>query len=241
MTGTIDKSSDRVKRMFSAIASKYDLMNHLLSCNIDKSWRRAVVKTLPPLSSQPILDVCTGTGDLAIAYWHAAHGSAPVTGTDFCADMLSFAEKKKEQLQAKNLTFLEADTLRLPFPDNHFQLVTVAFGLRNVEDTQGGLREMLRVCRPGGHVGILEFSKPTAWPLSAIYQAYFRHVLPKIGQWMARNEESAYAYLPASVAEFPSGEELANLMRDVGFHAVHYRPLTLGIATLYIGTKACVP
>ncbi len=238
MTQTVDKSSERVKRMFSAISSKYDLMNHLLSCNIDKSWRNTVVKTLPPLGDSPILDACTGTGDLAIAYWKATRGKTPVIGTDFCADMLSIADKKKAKLAAtENLTFLEADTLNLPFRDDHFQIVTVAFGLRNVEDTRGGLAEIRRVCRPGGRVGILEFSKPNVWPLSFLYQVYFRIILPRVGQFLSRNEESAYAYLPASVAEFPSGEALARMMREAGFRAVQFKPLTMGIATLYIGTK----
>jgi demethylmenaquinone methyltransferase / 2-methoxy-6-polyprenyl-1,4-benzoquinol methylase len=238
MAQTVDKSSERVKRMFSAISSKYDLMNHLLSCNIDKSWRNKVVKTIPPLGDAPILDACTGTGDLAIAYWQATHGKTPVIGTDFCAEMLALAEKKKTRLSAReNLTFLEADTLHLPFPDHHFQIVTVAFGLRNVEDTRGGLDEIRRVCRPGGRVGILEFSQPHVWPLSSLYQAYFRLILPRLGQFLSRNQESAYSYLPASVAEFPSGEALANLMRTAGFRAVHFMPLTMGIATLYVGTK----
>ncbi len=238
MPTVVDKSGDRIKRMFAGIAGKYDLMNHMLSCNVDRLWRRTTVKALPPDGKGPILDVCTGTGDLALAYWKASGGETPIIGTDFCPEMLTIARQKQGRLGIqRNLEFKEADAQDLPFSNDTFQLVTVAFGLRNVENTELGLTEMLRVCRPGGRVGILEFSRPGVWPLSALYQAYFRHILPRIGQWIARNDESAYAYLPASVGAFPSGEELASILRAVGFRAVTYRPLTLGIATLYVGTK----
>jgi demethylmenaquinone methyltransferase/2-methoxy-6-polyprenyl-1,4-benzoquinol methylase len=135
------------------------------------------------------------------------------------------------------ITLLQADTLRLPFPDDMFQIVSVAFGLRNVADTDAGLREMVRVCRGGGRVAILEFSTPTAWPLGALYGWYFRHVLPRIGQALARNQQAAYNYLPQSVGHFPQGEALATRMRAAGLGEVQFKPFTLGVATLYTGRK----
>lgn len=234
----VDKSGDRVRRMFAAIASKYDAMNHLLSLNIDRSWRRRTVRMLPPHGEAPILDLCTGTGDLALEYWKVTAGRTSIVGVDFCPEMLAVAERKKERSGGGDeLRFLEADAQALPFPADHFQIVTVAFGLRNVEDTRQGLREIHRVCRPGGRVGILEFSRPTVWPLSALYRLYFQHVLPKLGQRFARNPESAYAYLPQSVMEFPDGARLARLIEETGFRAVTFHSFTGGIATLYLGTK----
>lgn len=239
----VDKSGSRVKQMFHEIAPRYDLMNHLLSLNIDRYWRRAAVQLVPPISGdQPILDLCTGTGDLAFAYQRMAKG-APVVAADFCREMLKYGEQKKRNRRLDGeITFVEADAQHLPFADNLFQIVCVAFGLRNVSDTDQGLSEMVRVCRPGGRVSVLEFSKPRVWPLSAIYSLYFRHLLPRVGQHLAKNNLSAYEYLPQSVAEFPDGERLAERMRRAGLCDVGFRPLTFGIATLYVGTKpGCQP
>ncbi len=135
------------------------------------------------------------------------------------------------------LNFLEADAQRLPLPDDHFQIVCVAFGLRNITDTDRGLREMTRVCRPGGRVAVLEFSQPRWQPFRAVYGWYFQNVLPRIGQALARNRLDAYNYLPESVGEFPSGEALVERMRTAGLHDVRHYPLTLGVATLYVGVK----
>lgn len=234
----VDKSSARVQRMFSEIAPRYDLLNHLLSANVDRWWRRRTVALAPPDGDGPILDVCTGTGDLALAYQRKAGPDVRVVAADFCREMLEIGESKKRRQGLNNeVTFVEADTQQLPFPDDHFQLVSVAFGLRNVADTDRGLREMARVCRPGGRVVILEFSLPRWQPFRAIYGFYFRTVLPKIGQWLARNRQEAYSYLPASVGEFPSGEALAHRLRSAGLEAVRWIPFTFGIATLYIATK----
>ena len=164
---TVDKSGERIKRMFAAISPKYDLMNHLLSLNIDRSWRRRTVQMLPPHGNAPILDLCTGTGDLALEFWNVTRGSAPIVGADFCPEMLELAgRKKRDRSISEELTFVEADAQALPFSSDTFQIVTVAFGLRNVERTSLALSEIHRVCRPGGRVGILEFSPPTLWPLS---------------------------------------------------------------------------
>ncbi|MCE5269109.1 MAG: class I SAM-dependent methyltransferase [Planctomycetaceae bacterium] len=279
---TLDKSSTRIQQMFGEIAERYDLLNRLLSCGIDRSWRRRTVKLAPPVGDAPILDVCTGTADLALAYWRAGRGKTPVVGTDFCAPMLEIGRRKVAQAvkssvtvaqtarlrenvgQVGNLpstawepeasasalagcqpvpriepgvTLLEADTLHLPFPANTFQIVSVAFGLRNVADTDAGLREMVRVCQPGGRVVVLEFSTPTVWPLGALYGWYFRHVLPRIGQTLARNTQTAYNYLPQSVSRFPQGEALAQRLEAAGTTDVRIRRFTFGVATLYVGRK----
>jgi demethylmenaquinone methyltransferase/2-methoxy-6-polyprenyl-1,4-benzoquinol methylase len=229
--------------MFGEISPRYDFLNHFLSGGTDWYWRRRTVRAAPPRGDAPILDVCTGTGDLALAYWKKARGRVPVVGADFTREMLIIADRKarKQQPVAKAngvpLAFLQADTQRLPFADGKFQIVCVAFGLRNVTDTAKGLTEMIRVCQPGGRVVVLEFSLPGNRVLRGVYTWYFRNVLPRIGQCLARNSHQAYAYLPASVGEFPYGERLASLMKECGLRTVTYTPLTFGIATLYIGEK----
>lgn len=234
----VDKSGERVRRMFGEIAGRYDALNHLLSLGIDKYWRWRTVRKARPTGSLPILDVCTGTGDLALAYHRAASGEAAVIGADFCHPMLVVGRQKQVRRQLEQgLVFVEADTQQLPFPSESFQIVSVAFGLRNVADTDRGLAEMTRVCAPGGQVVVLEFSMPRWQPFRAVYAWYFRHVLPRIGQALARNRQSAYNYLPESVSEFPSGEALAQRMRTAGLSRVDYYPLTLGVATLYVGRK----
>jgi demethylmenaquinone methyltransferase/2-methoxy-6-polyprenyl-1,4-benzoquinol methylase len=240
---TLDKSEQRIRQMFGEISPRYDFLNHFLSGGTDWYWRWRTVRAAAPRGDAPILDVCTGTGDLALAYWKKGHAKIPVVGADFTGEMLLIADKKAAKPQATGrangvpLVFLQADTQRLPFADDQFQMVSVAFGLRNVTDTAKGLREMIRVCRPGGRVVVLEFSLPRNRLLRGLYTWYFRNVLPRIGQFLARNSQEAYAYLPASVGEFPYGEKLATLMKDCGLRSVKYTPLTFGIATLYIGEK----
>ena len=234
----IDKSGTRVRQMFSEIAGNYDRMNHLLSMNIDKYWRWRTVKIVPPSGLHPILDVCTGTGDLALAYYKAADGKVQIEATDFCPEMLEVGEVKKKKLGINGqVRFQEADTQKLPFEDDTFQIVSVAFGLRNVADTDLGLREMTRVCGPGGKVAILEFSQPRWQPFRGVYQFYFKNILPRVGQALAKNKQDAYKYLPDSVGEFPHGEALAEKMRAAGLKDVFFKPLTFGVATLYVGTK----
>jgi len=238
-TATVDKSGERVRRMFAEIAPRYDLLNHVLSLNIDRYWRWKTLKLLKLQSGIPFLDVCTGTGDLAIAASRSLRAETEVVGSDFCAEMLDFARKKQLKLAEPrpNLRFVEADTMELPFADGFFQAVSVAFGLRNVLDTKAGLREMSRVCRDGGTVAILEFSKPNLIGLKQLYEFYFKSVLPRVGNSVAKNSSEAYQYLPQSVSEFPSGEQLANVLREVGLKNVQWRPMTFGVVTLYTGTK----
>jgi len=231
----LDKSGVRVREMFRQIAPRYDAMNHLLSMNVDRLWRRAAVKRLQVVDQSPVLDVCTGTGDLALAIEQRYGSSLSVIGSDFCYDMLKIAREKDAQHRVE---FLEADAQQLPFPDNHFQCVTVAFGLRNVADTDRGLREMTRVCKPGGQVMVLEFSTPTLPVLKQSYGFYFRNVLPRIGQWFARNDKSAYQYLPESVGQFPSGQALLDRMQAAGLQRTKAKQLTFGVASIYEGFKA---
>lgn len=224
--------------MFAEIARRYDLLNHLLSLGIDRRWRRRAVALLAPVDDAPILDVCTGTADLALAFRRFRPTIRPIVGADFCRPMLAVGLRKCRRAGVDNhIALVEADALGLPFRDGAFQIVSVAFGLRNLADTDQGLREMARVCRRGGRVAILEFSAMNSPIFGRLYRWYFRAVLPRVGQWLARNRSSAYNYLPSSVEEFCEGEALAQRMRAAGMTRVERHRFTFGIATLYIGTK----
>ncbi|HLA84399.1 MAG TPA: bifunctional demethylmenaquinone methyltransferase/2-methoxy-6-polyprenyl-1,4-benzoquinol methylase UbiE [Thermoguttaceae bacterium] len=238
MSEPVDKSAARVRRMFGEIAGRYDLLNRVLSLGVDRRWRRRTTRLAPADGEGSVLDVCTGTGDLALAYWRSGRGVLRVVGTDFCRPMLAVGREKIRRAGAEGaITLVEADTERLPFADGQFQVVSVAFGLRNTSDTDRALGEMVRVCRPGGRVAVLEFSMPRAWLLGPIYRWYFRRVLPRVGQALARNRQSAYNYLPESVRQFPEGEALAQRMRRAGLAEVRTHRFTLGVATLYVGKK----
>ncbi|HEY1190248.1 MAG TPA: bifunctional demethylmenaquinone methyltransferase/2-methoxy-6-polyprenyl-1,4-benzoquinol methylase UbiE [Gemmata sp.] len=236
----LDKREARIRRMFDQIALSYDFLNHLLSLNIDKRWRDRTARLVPagPAALGPVLDLCTGTGDLALTYDRDTKGAVPVVGADFSHEMLVRAVKKARAAGAgERVRFVEADAQALPFPDDTFQLVTNAFGLRNVTDTDKGLAEMVRVTRRGGRVAVLEFSKPRSAVLGRLYNAYFLYALPLIGQLISGSRESAYRYLPASVLRFPDYEALADRMRAAGLTEVRFRPFTFGVATLYVGVK----
>jgi demethylmenaquinone methyltransferase / 2-methoxy-6-polyprenyl-1,4-benzoquinol methylase len=234
----VDKSDRRVRRMFASIARRYDLLNHLLSLNIDRSWRAFTTRAVPPEPGVPVLDCCTGTADLALAYDRAARGTSPILGADFCREMLQIGREKVHKAGAPGrVTLLEGDARHLPSPDDTFGVVTVAFGLRNVSDTTQGIDEMVRVARPGGKVAILEFSRPRGRLLGRLYLAFFRHILPRIGQALAPNQDGAYDYLPRSVLEFPDGQAMLDLLAQRGLVDLVMLPLTGGIATLYVGTK----
>ena len=241
-TPPLDKSDRRIREMFGEISPRYDFLNHFLSGGTDIYWRWRTVRAVPPEGDSPILDVCTGTGDLALAYAKKAAGRVPVVGADFTPEMLVLANEKLQRRgdtgDPSPVVFLGADAQRLPFAADTFQIVSVAFGLRNVSDTDQGLREMARVCRPGGRVAVLEFSMPTNRLLRGGYRFYFRHILPRLGQLLARNRQSAYNYLPASVEEFPQGATLAARMEHAGLTDVTWTHLTFGVATLYVGRKS---
>jgi demethylmenaquinone methyltransferase / 2-methoxy-6-polyprenyl-1,4-benzoquinol methylase len=237
MTDLLDRREARIRRMFDGIAPKYDLLNHLLSLNVDKAWRRRVTRRVP-VTTGPLLDLCTGTGDLAFEYDRACGGRVSIVGADFSGEMLERAvAKSRHRGSHPRIAFVQADAQQLPFSDNHFEVTTVAFGLRNVTDPDRGLAEMVRVTRPGGRVAVLEFSRPRHWLFGRAYRAYFRYLLPAVGQLFSRSGDRAYAYLPASVMEFPDGEGLADRMRRAGLRDVTITPFTCGIATLYVGTK----
>jgi len=244
MNASVNKEQQRIRRMFSQIAPRYDLMNHVLSLNIDRVWRRWTTELAPVQDPEagPMLDLCTGTGDLALAYDRAARGQLKIVAADFCHEMLVRAKHKADALnRAGTIHVVEADGLQLPFADAQFQLVTVSFGLRNMESTERGLAEMVRVTKPGGRVAILEFSRPRGRVLGPLYRWYFSKVLPALGQIVARNQESAYRYLPQSVMAFPDYEALAELMTRQGLIEVTFTPFTFGIATLYVGKKPAGP
>ncbi|WP_240907357.1 ubiquinone/menaquinone biosynthesis methyltransferase [Paludisphaera rhizosphaerae] len=237
-TSSEDKSNQRVRRMFASIAKRYDLLNHLLSLNIDRSWRRFTTRKVPPVPGIPVLDCCTGTADLALEYDKAAKGKSPIVGADFCREMLLVGEKKVGKAGAGDrITLVEGDAQHLPVPSDTFAVVSVAFGLRNVRDTVAGLDEMIRAARPGGKVAVLEFSRPRGRILGPIYLGFFRSVLPRIGQAISPNADNAYNYLPKTVLEFPDGQDLLDLMASRGLVDLEMHPLTFGIATLYVGVK----
>jgi demethylmenaquinone methyltransferase/2-methoxy-6-polyprenyl-1,4-benzoquinol methylase len=224
--------------MFASIAGRYDFLNHFLSLNIDKSWRAFTTKMVPPEPGVPILDCCTGTADLALAYDRAGQGRSPIVASDFCREMLLIGHKKavKSGAQAR-IALIEGDTQNLPVPSDTFGVVTVAFGLRNVADTAKGLDEMIRAARPGGKVAILEFSRPKNRVLGAVWKGFFKRILPRVGQTLAPNSHDAYSYLPQSVMEFPDGQAMLSLMSQRGLLSPVQYVLTLGIASLYVGTK----
>src|SRR4051812_28763902 len=234
----LDKSGKRVRSMFASIAGRYDLLNHLLSLNIDRLWRRFTTRVVPPEPGVPVLDCCTGTADLALAYHRASRGRSAVVGADFCHEMLCMGNHKVRKARAGGqVVLIESDTQRLPLPSDTFGVVSVAFGLRNVADTVRGIDEMIRVARPGGKVAILEFSRPRGVVLGRLYLAFFRRILPRVGQALAPNGQQAYHYLPASVMAFPDGSSMLALLASRGLVETRLYPLTFGIATLYVGVK----
>lgn len=229
----VDKSGAKVRGMFAEIAPRYDLVNRMLSGGIDVWWRHVTVGRAAPPRSGAILDVCTGTGDLALAYAAKAGSGVRIVASDFCRPMLDRGVEKSRKAGLP-VEWVEADAQELPFPTASFDLVTVAFGLRNIADTARGLAEMARVCKPGGTLAILEFSLPRNALIRNGYLWYFRRVLPFLGNAVARNRSDAYTYLNKSVEAFPAGEALAALIRAAGFDRVKLVPLTFGIATLYV-------
>jgi demethylmenaquinone methyltransferase / 2-methoxy-6-polyprenyl-1,4-benzoquinol methylase len=238
----LDKSGARVRRMFGSIARRYDFLNHLLSLNIDRSWRRFTTRVAAPEPGAMILDCCTGTADLALAYDRAAGGRSPIIATDFCREMLVLGREKVRKAKANSrITLIESDAQRLPLPSDTFGIVSVAFGLRNIGDTTRGVDELIRVTRPGGKVAILEFSRPRGALLGRLYLTFFRHVLPRVGQAIAPNADRAYDYLPESVLAFPDGQAMIDLLGQRGLTELEQHRLSRGIATLYVGTKPKLP
>lgn len=219
--------------MFNDISDRYDLLNHLLSFGIDRRWRKVLVKKLAKTHPGEVLDVATGTGDLALAV--ALATQARITGTDIAEKMLEIAEKKtsKRGLAAR-IRFVAADGESLPFDDQSFDAVTIAFGIRNFEDPLAGIQEFFRVLKPGGNVYILEFAMPRSPIVRWFYRGYFGKILPKIGSWISKHPQ-AYSYLPDSVEAFPHGESFLRMMLQAEFTGLKAIPLSGGIAMLYMG------
>lgn len=224
--------------MFARIANRYDLLNHLLSGNTDKRWRRLVARRLrEALTGEGALalDVACGTGDLSLELARTA-AQVRVVGTDFCRPMLEIAARKASSADVSEIPFVEGDALSLPFADESFDAVSIAFGLRNLSSVEGGLRELRRVLKPGGRAAILEFSSPVVPGCRALFGFYFTRVLPRIGGLLS-GSRAAYEYLPDSVSRFPDQKRLAALMTETGFEEVEYENLTGGIAALHLGTR----
>jgi demethylmenaquinone methyltransferase/2-methoxy-6-polyprenyl-1,4-benzoquinol methylase len=235
---TIDTSRDpsRIAGMFDAIARRYDLLNHLLSGGLDVYWRRRALRALAFTGDETLLDVCTGTADVALGA--ARHGRARrVIGVDFAGAMLAlgYAKTARAGLAAR-ITLIRGDALRLPIRDGSVDGVTIAFGIRNVADPQAACRELWRALKPDGRLAILEFAMPPGRMLRAMYAAYFRFVLPVVGGAVS-GHPSAYAYLPASVREFPEPPGFVTILKSAGFVAVEARPLTFGTVQLYVARR----
>ncbi len=224
----------KVERMFNDIAHRYDFLNHFLSMGIDIQWRKTVRKTLAPLKPKKILDVATGTGDLAIELSKLKPDS--IIGVDIAEEMLNVGKKKIKKKKLDNIISMEVgDSENLRFNDHTFDAVTVAFGVRNYEDLQKGLKDMRRVLKPGAMVAILEFSKPKSFPFKNIYNLYFNFLLPTFGKAVS-SHDSAYTYLPESVQNFAEDEAFIKEMEKAGYKNCKQKRLTFGISTLYTGT-----
>ncbi len=277
---SVDKSPERIRKMFGEIAQRYDFLNHFLSLGIDRSWRRRVVREVydhllkqgDPITA-PILDVATGTGDLALEFLFRQrkkhilfdHFVLPknlqttdlqitdlqgcqksladykIIGVDFVPEMLVSAQIKLQKKQAENEILLSVgDGLNLPFPADIFSAVTIAFGLRNMYDTDRGIAEMVRVCRPGGIIAILEFTMPQFPLYASVYRFYFKYILPRLGQWIAKNKESAYHYLPESVQSFDDIAKMKERLQAAELVNIRVIPMTFGTTTLYLAEKAPV-
>jgi demethylmenaquinone methyltransferase / 2-methoxy-6-polyprenyl-1,4-benzoquinol methylase len=243
MTGTTPRgtsgeqaASQWVRGMFGRIAGRYDLLNHLLSFNLDRRWRARTVKRVESVLVRPdarVLDLCCGTGDVLLAL--EERRSAAVYGSDFCHPMLVEAQRKIVSREFRSPLF-EADALSLPLRDASLDLITVAFGFRNLSNYERGLDEMLRVLKPGGVAAVLEFSQPTNRAFAALYGFFSTRVLPRVGAMISGSRE-AYSYLPESIQKFPGAEELAAEMRRVGFSRVEFERMTGGAVALHLGWK----
>ena len=229
----VDKSGQTIERMFSAVAPRYDLLNRLLSANLDQRWRRKAADALTLANGAPVLDVCAGTGDQALAL---RKRTPRVLAADFSVPMLRIAHRKFSRILAPKPAGFASDTLQLPLPSKSLGAITVSFGLRNVADLDAALREMHRVLESDGETAILEFALPRSDLLRKPYLFYFRNILPRIGGWLSPRG-SAYTYLPDSVMQFPQREEFTRRMEDVGFRDAHWHDLTGGIVCLYTGRR----
>jgi len=232
--GETEGKAEAVEDMFDAVAPRYDLLNRVLSVGIDQYWRSRAVRTLTDEQPRRVLDVATGTADLAVKIQRTLHPRETV-GIDLSTEMLDRGRKKLERNGlSSRIPLQKADAADLPFDDGSFDAAFVAFGVRNFEDLDAGLGEILRVLRPGGTLVVLEFSTPRTFPVKQLYSWYSRHILPRIGGLLSP-DQGAYEYLPSSVAAFPDGVDFLRRMEGVGFGDLEWTPLTFGIASLYTG------
>jgi demethylmenaquinone methyltransferase/2-methoxy-6-polyprenyl-1,4-benzoquinol methylase len=235
---TVDKSPSRIAGMFDAIAPRYDLLNAVLSAGLDRYWRHQAIRSLNFTGRETLLDVCTGTGDVALAAARSSRGAGTIVGIDFAGAMLARAQQKaRAHGLGDRVILVRGDAMDLPITDSSVDGVTMAFGIRNVAAPQDACVELYRALRPSGRLAILEFGLPVVPGVRALYLWYFRHVLPRIGRAVSRHD-AAYSYLPASVGSFPWGEAFAAILRAAGFSNVRSRPLSLGIVYLYTGEKS---
>lgn len=226
----------QVERMFDSIAGKYDQLNHTLSLGFDKGWRRKAIRTLKPFAPRTILDVATGTGDLAIAMYRELQPER-IVGADISEGMMRVGrEKALAAGYAEGIAFEWQDSLAMTYPADTFDAVTAAFGVRNFEDIEKGIGEMYRVLRPGGHLMILELTTPERFPMRQLFALYSHTVIPLIGRLVSR-EKNAYHYLPASIRVVPQGKVMTGLLERVGFREARVRTFTFGICSLYTATK----
>ena len=231
------KSPERIAGMFDAIAARYDFLNHVLSAGIDRRWRRQAIASLQLTGRERVLDLCTGTADVALAAARAQPGARSVLGIDFAGAMLRLGREKIQRAGVEQRVMLaRGDATRVPAGDASVDAVTIAFGIRNVEDPRAACAEMARVLVPGGRVAILEFAVPTLPLLRQGYLWYFHHVLPRIGALVSRHN-AAYAYLPDSVSAFATPDEFVTILRQSGFRDVRAVPLSFGVVYLYTARK----
>lgn len=230
----LDKKK-QVEQMFDTISTNYDGLNRVISFGIDVKWRKKVVKMVTETNPESVLDIATGTGDLAISM--AKTGAKEIIGLDLSEGMLAVGRKKiEEEKLSGRIEMIQGDSEALPFEDNRFDAITVAFGVRNFENLEKGLSEILRVLKPGGIFVILETSVPTKFPFKQGYLLYSKFMLPLIGKIFSK-DKVAYSYLSESAAAFPYGEELNNILRKTGFIDVQHQPQTMGVATIYAASK----
>ncbi|MBA2258483.1 MAG: bifunctional demethylmenaquinone methyltransferase/2-methoxy-6-polyprenyl-1,4-benzoquinol methylase UbiE [Acidobacteria bacterium] len=236
MTTTPDKTPARIAGMFDAIAPRYDLLNRVLSAGLDQRWRQRAVDALALSPGSRVLDLCTGTADLAIAIAHR-HGDASVAGVDFSGAMLRFGQRKIRSAQlGRRIHLVRGDAAVIPLADATCDAATIAFGIRNVSEPERALAELARVLRPGARLAILEFGQPRIPGIRTLYSWYFRYLLPAVGR-LVSHHQSAYSYLPASVGAFPPPAEFVRTVEGHGFVSVRAVPLTLGIVSLYEATR----
>lgn len=231
-----EEKTPQVERMFNSIAHSYDRLNHLLSFDIDRRWRKKTIEALEPFPHQTVMDIATGTGDFAILAARLLK-PAKIVGADISEGMMDVARRKaKAAGLGEVISFQKEDCMRLSFPDSSFDAVTVAYGVRNFSNLDLGLKEMLRVLKPGGHAAILELSAPPHFPMKQLFWLYGHVVMPTVGALISKDAK-AYHYLPASMEAFPQGEQMQAILKRAGYEDVHFRRFTFGLSTMYIARK----